>query len=1352
MTVSNSGPNPAAQVELTTIREIFGYLNFSSGAPDTRFQANWNCLYEGMTSGFSTYDVRQHLFERLAELKAESELFRETNQAEAVLSIVFDNLLPRYREFHSDLLFHLDEDEFYHPLFIVRLIEAVLDQSGAWDERERIVENALPQLNDFLGFRPIAVLENERELQSYEHERFRPVPIFIKDAGAANGPYRELLERTIAFFNSAPSGLLDGAFFRLEMMDELAVDVRAHDHLHPVNKRTNYMFGEWDPHQINTRGFYNRFIVRKIILDALLQWMDASSEADRDELLYDASAVLCGTILMASSISGYGPDTHDSSVTLTSLLPKVARQRDQFYARLLQEARGPRAARLRREAELTQQPFGHVRQHLNMILAKYGARQVQNRHIATLYARIGNAEAARDQALLIPSVSSRFECEIQWRLTSCQAILARGKIDDAYILIQEIRNLLKRGIECGGLVDPWNILGFQGNFPLFSSREDAVPDQRVESLLALMEQYFQVFGQLLGEAAAAGRRKLAKQLSAELREAGEAWDRYATTTVADLPQVFGVESWKSAQSVSRALSEWRAAGESCGDISFWRQHVEHFETAEAYARVVDSLLGKRDHIAARGLLMQWLSQADDVRLESGPHSINRLLLKWMHQIIKPVDDELSTDSRWVEVKRLFDYVEANAGEFWDVPRISDVTDDRYSRQEPELDAFSDMYNGGEVNDLDDEEDDEENVFQAAYDDVVFRDSAHDGVEGETVDGSFSPGNTEFEVIGRRLESRIKFLNTLAQLWQVTGATFAADREILNESPDDNDDTKRQQLNDRHDTIIAWRHRAGELYRDLHGLMTAVWEYEVSTEPGDLESNLEYDLQIQSRDYLLQNIIVCLVNLRAAGHHLFCCLPEYKNEQLSQDERLVVNVYRAVFRRDAAEVRRLLPPLMSRLSRKPLLYVPLDHGGHPRDVLGVRITQELIRTLLSELPKLGMMRENWHLLRLAHRMERTSRPRGQAVTEYDRLFRTALDSTVECIVEDSEFWKSGRFSDEDLIEIIGEIVERYLDQWLRHSDTMRLSQVETLMQENVWSNVRGFIEKYGHDLFHARMLTLGNVRTILHNGIDNFLDFLCETDDPVSPSRLVEDLQTGTIDREEVVQSLEMIYGCVVDRFDRFLEYNTTTTQSDYGEMFHCLLDFLRVETEYDREDWNLLPIRIAHEILCRRGKHEASLIWEHMLQTKTDDSAMDYLKSLEALETQYGMRMPTVTDHLKERFIKPLAVNRMIALVPDAIEEASHQFDGDQKRKQALSSFESLRQEIDSYLEDTTGSGIEVPSWLRAIERAIDQASTSTSLTEDHGFNNLPVRSAHIGLSELQEQLRHWNDPLQKRRRKRQSD
>ena len=82
-------------------------------------------------------------------------------------------------------------------------------------------------------------------------------------------------------------------------------------------------------------------------------------------------------------------------------------------------------------------------------------------------------------------------------------------------------------------------------------------------------------------------------------------------------------------------------------------------------------------------------------------------------------------------------------------------------------------------------------------------------------------------------------------------------------------------------------------------------------------------------------------------------------------------------------------------------------------------------------------------------------------------------------------------------------------------------------------------------------------------------------DELHPIKLLEDLYAGAIDSERAMTYLEMIYETIVDKFDRYVEYNTTTTHSDYGEKFYCLLDFLRAESAYERDAWNLSPIVCA---------------------------------------------------------------------------------------------------------------------------------------------------------------------------------
>src|SRR4029077_8863948 len=151
------------------------------------------------------------------------------------------------------------------------------------------------------------------------------------------------------------------------------------------------------------------------------------TQGERSELLFEAAAVLAGTILMGTGISGYGPGAHDSSVTLATLMPRIARLRDQFYTGLLARLRGPQADRLRAEAETTRQPFGGIRQHLNQFLARHRAAQLQQRHLALFYADLGYTQARRKAAASIPAASMRLLSEMHGRVRTSHLHLDRGE-------------------------------------------------------------------------------------------------------------------------------------------------------------------------------------------------------------------------------------------------------------------------------------------------------------------------------------------------------------------------------------------------------------------------------------------------------------------------------------------------------------------------------------------------------------------------------------------------------------------------------------------------------------------------------------------------------------------------------------------------------------------------------------------------------------------------------------------------------------------------------------------------------------------------------------------------------------
>src|SRR5262249_33627967 len=148
--------------------------------------------------------------------------FRDIAQADAVLRAVFSHLLPAYRKHHADLLAHLGPRDWFQPFFLARAFEAVLAQSGPWDETERVVNGALAKLNDFAGHRPIAVLETRPRGEPYEHERVRPIPLYLRGAGVAFGRYHDLVQQALQLLQDvAAHGLaasLADAHFDFELL------------------------------------------------------------------------------------------------------------------------------------------------------------------------------------------------------------------------------------------------------------------------------------------------------------------------------------------------------------------------------------------------------------------------------------------------------------------------------------------------------------------------------------------------------------------------------------------------------------------------------------------------------------------------------------------------------------------------------------------------------------------------------------------------------------------------------------------------------------------------------------------------------------------------------------------------------------------------------------------------------------------------------------------------------------------------------------------------------------------------------------------------------------------------------
>jgi hypothetical protein len=370
----------------------------------------------------------------------------------------------------------------------------------------------------------------------------------------------------------------------------------------------------------------------------------------------------------------------------------------------------------------------------------------------------------------------------------------------------------------------------------------------------------------------------------------------------------------------------------------------------------------------------------------------------------------------------------------------------------------------------------------------------------------------------------------------------------------------------------------------------------------------------------------------------------------------------------------------------------------------RCIQQLFRDLLQALPRLGLLKEACGLVQLAREME-VEQPMGPgAVTEFDRLFDVGYKSLVETLVIVSEAWPQVAddpgHADGALIDSLEQLTDSILKEWLGHSRTLRLSALEKIADEKAWQQLVEFIQRYGHDLLTQSFLNFGNLRAILHQGVDGWLTKLQDDGEAVDNHLLLRELD-HQLPRVEAIRQLTVIMETIVENYVEYRDYNTTTTQSDRGEQLFMLLDFLRVRVHYDRVAWHLRPVILAHEVLVRHGRMAAAEQWRQAMAERTSQVADNLQQRLSELRKKYGMRLPTIADRIGERFVRPLAIDRVRALVQPALDELQLAEPGNSG---SWNAFSLLEQEAESLAAEPAGVGLDVPVWLQALEEEVDQA------------------------------------------------
>lgn len=1376
-------PKPEQKYD-PVLDQVLGYLNFSSGNHDPRFFANLNqlfayffesqdetdeqpqvrrtaCLASNSDHEFSQ-QVGKALTNRLLEVSNENPTFRDISQAQSAIDLTFGTLLPAYRKYHRDLLFHQSDEFLFNSFFVGRVIELVLQSDQPWNNDGKFVQSILARLNDFLGHRPVATLESQK-IEAYEHEWIRPVPIFIRNAGAAVGRYQAITELAIKILKETSPHILRAAHFDPDKLDELAIDSRAFDFDHPINQRPNHHFGQWDDQQIDGQRYFRRFIVHQVTLDALLEWVeseidDSPESIDPDEALMEASAVFACTMLMASGISGDGPGTYDSNTTLSTLLPVIASYRDQFYDELMQRLDESHRDRLTEEARVKHQPFGAVRQNLNAQLAQRRASQLVNCRLAAIFARMGHPEAAEEQSKIVPVAAARINCQIDCLLSAADESIQQGELGEAFAAIPKVMSRLKRGIHCGAIVDPWNIIGFDANYSLFPAVENSVRDYRVFDLVDLMDRIFAHCSRLWSEAAASDKTEMCIAIRSEFKSIVDWWRKYAVHEVMSVDAVDALDIFEAAELVSAALNLWHKGGAATGDIEFWRQHADLFDSPKAYALVIDALMQRSDYTTSTALLVHWMSQAEVMPLQQGDSSFHNLVYRWITEqknLLNPSDqkDSAQPEEVWKRIRKFYDFIEANAEHYWDVPDFE--VNRKLLPPTETADPFADEAEGDEYHSLDSEEDQNE-LYSAAYDGVTFTDTADDGIDGEIYDHSLSFDDALEAEVDRVLD-RLEFLSTVAEYWSV-----AATIPLPINRSEQLTDTIAQRLKQRRDIILAWVKQATRNQEKLIRLLETVNRHPINAHGSDHDAMLLYDQHRLYKDSLLdqtintcietENAIRMLVAVLQSVDHLVDDKPlalipgaEGANDADSIESIVsyfnggasVVSVYAALLMQNPELVIENFSDLTEYLNNQSLLYVPLSKGGDPAEIVRARVVQTAILDLLRRMPTLGLLVETHELTRTALAMERNNPIGRGAVTEFDEVFEVAYTSMVHSLVQSTSKLKQQREQEGELtknevtkeaqtvlFDCIEMLTESMLILWLEHSKTLRLSVLEKVHDKASWEKLVQFIQEYGNGLFTQQFLHLANIRAILHQGVEQWLIQVQES--PTRPDLQLFDELGHVLPRQKAARYLTLVLESVIENYNEYRDYNTTTTQSDSGNSLYMFLDFLRLRSRYDRVCWNLKPVVWAHRILVNDQENAVARMWRRSLTERVGPEAEKYLTMLEKLRDKYSIRMASVGRRLEGRFGHQMQIDRLKALVAPAMRNP-----GSIASERA---FELLTYEARAFSRTTMGVGIDLPAWLAALENEVHQNLVQHRL-QVNPHSQLPPEPMTLPIAQLREQL-----------------
>ena len=153
-------------------------------------------------------------------------------------------------------------------------------------------------------------------------------------------------------------------------------------------------------------------------------------------------------------------------------------------------------------------------------------------------------------------------------------------------------------------------------------------------------------------------------------------------------------------------------------------------------------------------------------------------------------------------------------------------------------------------------------------------------------------------------------------------------------------------------------------------------------------------------------------------------------------------------------------------------------------------------------------------------------------------------------------------------------------------------------------------------------------------------------------------------------------------------------------------------------------------------------MWAQRLEKSTKAEADAQVARLLQIEGRHAARLGTVRDKVEERFVKPMALDRICALVKPVQEEAkvwlaSEDCEGASlsRERYACPALAQFQEEVDSFAVKPVGVGRDVPEWLRRLDAEIQRVQLEGLGLGDDLERTLRVPRVELTMEDWREEV-----------------